>query len=150
MYWGPQWRADQKESSLREAAALRGIEDFLSHAKCLSVTGVYRLPTEASAPSDDALLRLSERTSPGPERLVLIVVCELGPRLVIGLPALIEGGTEVLVEVRVLNTATSESMADTRTLWRNGSTFVVKGVKTLDQDMSAALGATLMPNLSGK
>ena len=67
-----------------------------------------------------------------------------------GGPALIEGGTEVLVEVRVLNTATSESMADTRTLWRNGGTFVVKGVKTLDQDMSAALGAPLMPNLSGK
>jgi len=35
-------------------------------------------------------------------------------------------------------------MANVRTHWQNGGTFVVKGVKTLDQDMSAALRTTLM------
>ena len=37
-----------------------------------------------------------------------------------------------------------------RTLWRNGGTFVIKGVKTLEQDMSAALAATLMPGQSAR
>jgi hypothetical protein len=75
---------------------------------------------------------------------VLIVVRELGPKLVIGIPALVEGGTEVVVDVRVLNARTSESMADVRTHWQNGGTFIIKGVKTLEEDMSAALRSTLM------
>jgi hypothetical protein len=32
-----------------------------------------------------------------------------------------------------------------RAHWQNGGTFVIKGVKSLDQDMSAALAAALMP-----
>ena len=56
----------------------------------------------------------------------------------------VEGSTEVLVDVRVVDVATAEPLAATQTLWRNGGTFVIKGVKTLDQDMSAALSATLM------
>lgn len=35
VYWRPQWRTDQKEPALREAAALRGIEDFLGRTGCL-------------------------------------------------------------------------------------------------------------------
>ena len=41
-------------------------------------------------------------------------------------------------------------LANTRTFWRNGGTFVIKGVKTLDQDMSAALSATLMSTAAAK
>ncbi len=81
---------------------------------------------------------------------MLVVVRELGPRLIVGVPVIVEGGTEVLIDVRVLDAATSESMATTRTLWRNGGTFVIKGVKTLDQDMSAALKSTLMPDQAAK
>jgi hypothetical protein len=74
-----------------------------------------------------------------------IVVRELGPVLRIGLPVLVEGGTEVLLEVRLLDVRTAASMANVRTHWQNGGTFVLKGVKSLEQDMSAALGAVLMP-----
>jgi hypothetical protein len=35
-------------------------------------------------------------------------------------------------------------MADVRTHWQNGGTFIIKGVKTLEEDMSAALRSTLM------
>ncbi|WP_428420585.1 hypothetical protein [Methylibium sp.] len=144
VYWGPQWRPDQKEPPLREAAALRGIEDFLAHTSCLSVTGVHRLPAGEAQPTDEDLLRLASTSPLRPERAVLIVVRELGPRLAVGMPVIVEGGTEVLIDVHVLDPRTSASLANTRTSWRNGGIFVIKGVKSLDQDMSAALSATLM------
>jgi hypothetical protein len=150
VYWGLQWRPDQKEPQLREAAALRGIEDFLARTSCLAVAGLHRLPMGDAVPSDNELLRSVASTSAVPERIILIVVRELGPRLVIGIPAIVEGGTEVLIEVRVLDVQRSASLANARTLWRNGGTFVVKGVNTLDQDLSAALNATLMPSAVDK
>jgi len=60
------------------------------------------------------------------------------------MPVIVQGGTEVLVDVQVLDIPNSARLA-TRTSWRNGGMFVIKGVKTLDADMSAALLATLMP-----
>ncbi len=150
VYWEPQWRPDQKEPLLREAAALRGIEDFLGRTSCLAVAGLHRLPTGDATPSNDELMRAVASTSAKPERVVLIVVRELGPRITIGIPDIVEGGTEVVIEVRVLDVRRSASLANARTFWRNGGTFVVKGVKTLDQDMSAALSATLMPRAADR
>jgi hypothetical protein len=146
VFWGPQWRPDQKEPPAREAAALRGIQAFFAGSSCLALADLRRLPGERSSevPSDAELLRLASSAAPLPDRVVLIVVRELGPKLVIGIPALVEGGTEVVVDVRVLNARTSESMADVRTHWQNGGTFIIKGVRTLEEDMSAALRSTLM------
>jgi hypothetical protein len=146
IYWGTQWRPDQKEPLFREAAALRGIEDFLGRTSGLVVAGLHRLSNGDAFPSDEELMRSVASTPAVPERVVLIVVRELGPRITIGTPAIVEGGTEVLIDVRVLDLQRSVALANARTLWRNGGTFVVKGVKTLDQDMSAALTATLMPS----
>ncbi len=150
VYWGTQWRPDQKEPLLREAAALRGIQDFLSRSSCITVAGIYSLPANQALNSDEELMRLATTTSPKPERVLFIVVRELGPRLIIGLPGIVEGGTEVLLDVRVMNLLTSEPLANVQTSWRNGGTFVIKGIKTLDQDMSAALSATLFPDQAKK
>jgi hypothetical protein len=144
LYWSTQWRPDQKEPPLREAAAVRGIEDFLRHTDCIAAEGVQRLPPEAALPSNLQLLQSAAAESPAARRVVLIVVRELGPRLLLGLPFIVEGGTEVLIDVRVLDTRTSESMAEVSTRWRNGGLFVIKGTKTLDHDMSAALRAALL------
>lgn len=146
VYWAPQWRPDQKEPQLREAAALRGIEDFLNRAGCLAVTGIHRLPAEKPLPTNVELLRLVSNTTPGPDRVILVVVRELGPRITIGIPVMIEGGTEVMIDARVLNPKTTKSLANAQIRWQNGGTFVIKGVKALDQDMSAALKAALMPD----
>ena len=144
IHWTPQWRPDQKEPLLREAAALRGIQSFVDRAGCPAVTEMKRLPTQASPPDDESLQALAAKSSQSPERVVLIVVRELGPRITIGIPVIIQGQTEVLIDVRVLRIQPHESLARTQTFWRNGGIFVVKGVKTLDQDMSTALMATLM------
>lgn len=150
VFWGPQWRVDQKEPQLREAAALRGIQDFLKRADCIKVTRIQRLSWGKETPSNGELLRLASESTPEPDRVLLIVVHELGPRLVIGIPAILEGATEVLIDVRVLNPRTSELLASTQTLWRSGGKFVIKGVKTLDQDISSALSSVLMPGASVK
>ena len=142
VYWGPQWRPDQKEPPLREAAALRGIERFFGDLACVVVVDIRRF---TDVPSDGELLRAASGIEPAPQRVVLIVVRELGPKLVIGVPALVEGGTEVVLDIRVFNPRISESLANVRTHWQNGGTFIIKGIKTLDEDMSAALRTTLMP-----
>jgi hypothetical protein len=147
VYWGPKWRPDQKEPLLREAAALRGIQDFFATSGCFSKADIRRLPSEPSEdiPSDERLLQMAAAIAPVPDRVLLIVVCELGPKLLIGIPVLVEGSTEVVIDVRELNVRTSKSMANIRTHWQNGGTFVIKGVESLEQDMSAALRAVLMP-----
>ena len=141
MYWGTQWRPDQKEPQLRETAARRGIADFFGQTPCLTVRAIHRLPPEAPLPADDVLSGLAG--SPAPERLILIVVRELGPRLVIGLPVIVEGGTEVVVDVKVLDPRQASPLANTQTHWRHGGPFVIKGVGSLASDMNAALAATL-------
>lgn len=148
IYWGTQWRPDQKEPLLREAAAQSGIEDFVRRAGCMDVVDIHRLPAALGAPTNEELLRLVTNLLPAPERVLLIVVHELGPRLVIGIPAIVEGGTEVLIEVRLLNPKTAEPLTNTQALWQNGGPFVIKGVKTLNQDMSDALSAVLMPGMA--
>lgn len=144
IYWMPRWRPDQKEPAAREALAQRGIEDFVARHPCLTLTALERLPAGAGVPSDVVLRREAAALNPPPERVVLIVVRELGPRLLIGLPMGVDGGTEVVIEVRVLDPAATAPLADARTQWRNGGKFVVKGVRSLDADMSAALTAALM------
>lgn len=143
VYWGPRWRPDQKEPALREAAAQRGIEQFFAGLSCVALVDLRRMPS-GDIPSDAELLRLAGG-APAPDRVVLIVVRELGPKLVIGIPALVEGGTEVLIDVRVFDVRGARSLAEVRTHWQNGGTFVIKGVGSLDQDMNAALTVALMP-----
>lgn len=147
VYWGPQWRPDQKEPERREAAALAGIESFFRDAACVARFDVRRLPGErmAQVPSDEALLKQASTAAPKPDKVLVIVVRELGPILRIGIPSIVEGGTEVVLELRLLDVPTSSAQANVRTHWWNGGTFVVKGVGSLEHDMGAALAAALTP-----
>ena len=147
VFWGPQWRPDQKEPVQREAAALRGIQDFLADTGCARATRIDRLPGAApgDVPSDQQLLGWASASAPVPDRVLLVVVRELGPRLIIGVPAIVEGGTEVVLDVRVLDVRRTQSLANVHARWRNGGSFVIKGVQTLPQDMNAALQSALLP-----
>lgn len=144
LYWLPQWRPDQKEPATREALAQRGITLFFSQQRCLSLVALQRLPSTAGTPSDQALLHRAATAQPSAQRVILLVVRELGPTLALGLPVPVRGGTEVVIETRVLDPATAQPLASTRTEWRNGGPFVVKGVWSLEQDMRSALHSALM------
>jgi hypothetical protein len=145
VYWGPQWRPDQKEPTSREAAALSGIQEYFASTPCASKVDIRRIPVEQAPETlaNDWLLRMARSSTLAPDSVILIVVRELGPRLIIGIPAIVEGGTEVVIDVRVLDVKTSETLAEVQTRWRNGGKFVIKGVKSLAEDMSAALRSSL-------
>jgi hypothetical protein len=146
--WGPIWRPNQKDVPLREDAALRGLEKFFAHSGCFTKVDIRRLSGGRSAivASDHELLSLASAASPTPDRLLVVAVRELGPIIrLFGSPALVEGGTDVVLELKVFDVRTGESLADFRTHWQNGGTFVIKGVKTLPQDMASALEAALAP-----
>jgi hypothetical protein len=147
VYWGPRWRPDQKEPERREAAALHGIESFLTDSECLSRVDVRRLPggSAAEVPPDKALLKQASAAAPRADKILVVVVHELGPVLRIGIPSIVEGGTEVVLELRLFDVPTSTTQANVRTHWSNGGTFVIKGVGSLDRDMGAALAAALAP-----
>ncbi|HRD83788.1 MAG TPA: hypothetical protein PLF63_01310 [Rubrivivax sp.] len=149
LYWMPQWRADQKEPQAREALARRGVERFVAQQPCLDITGAQRLAGDSGGVPDNAeLLGRAGEVRPAPELALLVVVRELGPRLLIGLPVLVEGGTEVLIDVRLLRLSTAEVLLDSRTRWRNGGTLVIKGIGSLDADLAAALSSVLVPQPS--
>ncbi|MBU1213999.1 MAG: hypothetical protein KKA63_02060 [Gammaproteobacteria bacterium] len=142
IYWRPQWRPDQKEPPVREALAQKGIERFIARHACLNVRELKRLPSGQETFLDQALVQQAGRA--GAEQVVVIVVRELGPKLTIGIPVILKGGTEVVIEVRILNAASAAPLADMRTHWEKGGAFVVKGLWTLEEDMDAALEASLM------
>jgi len=140
--WSPKWRPDQKEPPLREAAALRGIEQYFKAQSCIKTLAIRRvaLPAQHERLTDAQILAMAHEAGEAPNRVILLVVRELGPRLMIGLPSLIEGGTEVILEIRVTAQDSTTSLANFRTHWQKGGPFYIKGVKTLDADMKTALG----------
>jgi hypothetical protein len=142
--WGPEWRSDQKEPAERETLAQKGIEEFLAGLPCLNAVGVKRFPAGGAMPTNEQLLNLARSATPPADVAVLVVVHELGPILLIGIPVIVEGGTEVVIDVRVLETATSRTLAESRTHWKNGGTFVIKGTGSLAKDMASALRAALL------
>lgn len=125
--WSTHWRPDQKDILEREAAAWRGIQQFFIRSSCRT-----EIRSAAEIPADTAAFG----------RVVAITVRELGPVLRIGLPVPVEGGTEVVLESKVLDGRSGKALAELRTHWQNGGAFVVKGTRTLAEDMTAALVAT--------
>jgi hypothetical protein len=123
------------------------MEDFFASTGCIDQFDIRRLsgPDAQARPSDAQLVQWALNVKPNVDRVILITVHELGPKILFGVPVIVEGGTEVVLEIRALDARTSRPLADLRTHWQNGGTFVIKGVKTLPSDMKSALQAALMP-----
>lgn len=83
---------------------------------------------------------MAREAGDAPDTVILLVVRELGPKLLIGIPTLIEGGTEVVLEIRVTTQDSTTPVANFQTHWQKGGPFYIKGVKTLDADMQTVLG----------
>jgi hypothetical protein len=146
--WGPQWRPNQKNVPSREAAAQRGIEHFFAESDCFSKSHVRRIvdgrPVTTLSPAEVRVIAAYEPVVPS--RVLLITVRELGPIVKLSASlAPVEGGTEVVLEIRSVTTATGEVSADFRSHWQHGGPWVLKGVATLEQDIGSALQAALKP-----
>lgn len=147
--WGTQWRPDQKEPALREAAAKRGIEDFFADSRCFVSARVLQTVNDRPAldvPLDE-LRGLTARERPPASRALFITIRELGPVLkVFNSLALLEGGTEVVFAVRSVDLATGRSTSDFEAHWQRGGPWFIKGTGALDVDLRTALAATLRPH----
>lgn len=143
--WAPLWRPDQKEPPLREAAAERGMARYVQSLPCAGSVRIHRLQQgEASVSlTAEEALALARAKGDEPDKVVLLTVRELGPKLFIGLPTLVEGGTEVVLEARVVQAHPLATLAAPRMHWQKGGPFYIKGVKSLDLDMQTALSLTL-------
>jgi hypothetical protein len=145
--WGPIWRANQKDVPLREEAALRGIEDFA--ATCFSTVSIRRLDggRRAKIPTEEQVRTLVGSEMFQPDRVLVVIVRELGPVIqILGPVATFGGGTEVLLELQIRDPQSGEPIVKLQTNWYNGGSFVIKSTKTLPQDMGSALIAALGPS----
>src|SRR5262245_53511888 len=144
--WGPRWRSDQKDVPSREASAQRGIERFFASSGCFSEARVVRADRPPSALSLPEVRDRAAAEPAAPSRVLLITVRELGPivKLLASL-AVVEGGTEVVLDIRSVAPASGELLADFTAHWEHGGPWVLKGVGTLEQDIGAALQAALKP-----
>lgn len=133
--WRTQWRADQKDVPEREAAAAQGINRFFADGGCFVAAVVAR--AEAGR-SDFAV-------PAGADLLLVLTVRELGPTVkLLSSAALVEGGTEAVVDVAVVRPGRRAPDRQFSIHWQDGGAGVVKGVQTLPADMTAALQAGLM------
>ena len=146
VFWGTKWRLDQKEVPLREAAAQRGIEQFFSTSECFANVWVIRKVGDRESielpPAE--VPGLAATYSSAPVHVLFITVRELGPivKLFSSL-SLVEGGTDVVLEIRANSPSTVKTTADFTAHWQNGGPWVIKGVSTLEQDIADALQEAL-------
>ncbi|MGV3527239.1 MAG: hypothetical protein ACO1RX_23690 [Candidatus Sericytochromatia bacterium] len=141
--WAPQWRADQKEPEAREEAAAKGLAQFFAEAACFQTVRVQR--QEALTP--EAVREALQRADGDYAQVITVGVRELGPVLKIGAsPALLEGGTEVKLDIGVYLLPVFSARAFS-VHWQNGGAGVIKGVDSLPQDVRAALAAALQASL---
>jgi hypothetical protein len=139
--WATHWRPDQKDIPAREVAASDGIDQFFKKSGCFSSASVHHLQQYSTPSIQAAVADAGARY----DKVVLLVVRELGPTIKIGSSlALVEGGTEVVLEVSEYMPASS-APRNFAVQWHSGGPGVIKGVATLPEDMQAALASGLQP-----
>lgn len=136
--WGTAWRKDQKEPKLREEIASKAIERFFSNKNIFSEVKIVKNISEKSSIdlSDIQAFNLNKEYGNKYSKIIFLRVEELGPTINLYLsPILFEGSTEVKLRVRILDTNSTSLDSDIYSEWKNGGPFVLKGLKTLEQDM---------------
>lgn len=140
--WAPQWRPEQKDVAAREEAAASGLSTFFAGSGCFARAELRRASNLSAATVASELASSGNRFN----SVVTISVRELGPVVrLLSSAALVEGGTEVVLQVGTSSPRPSDQSREFTVHWRNGGPGVVKGVASLASDMSAALRSGLQP-----
>lgn len=140
LLWTTQWRADQKDVADRNRAAAAGIAAFGRESTCFKHLEITRAGADEFAGSATAPAPGSRPGAP----ILWITVRELGPVVRIGASAaLVEGGTEVVLDVATTGLPEPRRAAPFTVHWQNGGAGVIKGVASLPFDMASALAAAM-------
>jgi hypothetical protein len=139
---GTKWRVDQKDVTDRETAANDGIAHFFQESGCFASVEIRRLSSSAEPHEQTAAIASNSTT----DVVLVVVVRELGPVLKLGSSAaLIEGGTEVVLDFAAYQARAATPTRVFSAHWQNGGPGVVKGVASLPADIESALAASLQP-----
>ena len=130
------WRPDQKEPQVRAAIAMRAIETAFSGLPCGQVATIY--PMDEPRDWHEAEIRRLSREA-GAQTLILLQVRELGPHVVISLPELWSGSTEVRVHVRAIDLREGRPLLDIERRRTVGGAYVIKSADDLEPEMVAVL-----------
>jgi hypothetical protein len=140
--WAPQWRPDQKDVASREASAAAGLSSFFTGAGCFARTELRRVNSLSPSVVNAELGGSNAQFN----TVVTVAVRELGPVVkLLSSASLVEGGTEVVLQVTARRLPSSSPPREFTVHWRHGGPGVVKGVTSLPGDMSAALRSGLQP-----
>ena len=140
--WAPQWRPDQKDVAAREAAAASGLSGFFGNSGCFARAELRRVNSLGPSVVNSELGASNARF----DAVVTVAVRELGPVVkLLSSASLVEGVTEVVLQVTSRRLQPSSPLREFTVHWRHGGPGVVKGVASLPSDMSAALRAGLQP-----
>lgn len=141
--WAPQWRPDQKDVPEREAAAEAGLKEFLQSSGCFARFELRRLPSMTPTMVVAEIASANERFN----KVVTVTLRELGPVIkLLSSPVLIEGGTEVVLQVAEYIPPGEVQTRAFIVHWQNGGPGVIKSVGSLPHDMQAALVTGLQPS----
>lgn len=139
--WMPRWRPDQKDVPEREAAAAQGLQTFFDTSGCFARAEIRRV-----ANGENGSIRAQATPGTGSDKTVFIAVRELGPVVrLLSSAALVEGSTQVVLDVTEYSPPASMNPREFSVSWQNGGPGVIKGVTSLPADMQAALNAALQP-----
>jgi hypothetical protein len=147
VFWETRWRPEQKDVPDREKAAAQGIQAFFKQGGCFQSVQIQQIQAAAPLATNQAVAAIQAWASQTtlPQRVLKIEVRELGPVLkLFASPALLDGGTEVVLDIRELKPETAEDLTRFQVHWQNGGPWVLKGVAGLAEDMETALKAALM------
>lgn len=138
--WAPHWRPDQKDVAAREDAAATGLNAFFDSSDCFQ-------RVELASPSRLTAAEVRRHVASAAtaySSVIGIEVLELGPvvKLLSG-PALIEGGTHVVLRITEYSPDALHERRRFVVNWHHGGPGVVHGVERLPRDLQAAVRAGL-------
>lgn len=140
--WAPQWRPDQKNIPEREEAAAAGLKEFLQTSGCFKSSELRRVASMTPTVVASEVASANGQF----DKVVAITLRELGPVIkLLSSPALVEGGTEVMLQVTEYIPSAENPTRTFTVHWGNGGPGIIKGVASLPQDMQAALIVGLRP-----
>jgi hypothetical protein len=147
VFWGVAWREDQKEEMLREEIVSRAITRFFSSTQCFAAATIQRSigSREALILTDAEILSVAQSFSNNPDKVIVIRVEELGPVVRLNLsPILWEGGTDIVLRVRVLDILSGSLESDLTTHGTKAGPFILRGTSYLENSLNLALQSVLL------